>query len=102
MSSSCSRGESLQSPVLIPPDALDALIYIVEKKLTELPVEGPSTAAWLPDELSHDSTSGRKRAEKYTRRLRSDAACQERAEEFSNPYQNTQLCPPLTLVCEHH
>lgn len=66
MSSSCSRGESLQSPVLIPPDALDALIYIVEKKLTELPVEGPSTAAWLPDELSHDSTSGRKRAEKYT------------------------------------
>ena len=32
MSSSCSCGESLQSLQLIPPDALDTLIYILEKR----------------------------------------------------------------------
>lgn len=35
-------------------------------------------------------------------KVRGDAECQERAEEFSNHYLNTQPWPPLTLVCEYH
>lgn len=112
MSSSCSRGESLQFPVLIPPDALCALIYILEKKKnsTQLPVEGPSAAAQHALANNVDSRLNspmialqvEKRQRNILHRPRGDAACQERAEEFSNPYQNTQQCPPLTSVCEHH
>lgn len=39
----------------------------------------------------------KKSQENILQRPRGDAASQERAEEFSDRYQNTQLCPPNSL-----
>ena len=76
-------------------------MYILGKKSTELPVEGPSTALAsvlrLSAELSRDNATGRKRQKNILQRPRGDAVCQERAEEFSDCYQNTQPYPPLLL-----
>lgn len=104
MSSSCSWGESLQFHALIPPDAWDALIYILGKKSTMLPVEGPSTATQHASAGSNSLLNSlmlvfqvEKSQKNILQRPRGNAASQERAEEFSDCYQNTQLCPPLTF-----
>lgn len=80
------------------------------KEKTQLPVMGPSTATQRALGQQRDSRLNslmialqvEKSQKNILQRPRGDAVCQERAEEFFNRYQNTQPCPPLTLVCEHH
>lgn len=104
------EGSPCNSLQLIPPDASDTLIYILEKKkrpgflsrdLLQLLLKLRPTAR-LPAELSRDSASGRKRKpEKYTPKAqRVMQQSQETAEGFfPNRYQNTQQLrsPPFHL-----